>query len=98
MDYLDLTGDYETDFPNISQMLRDLAQSQKRDNQVGQVIDHTFSGITPEVISHGLEKVPTEYTELSKSLHGTIIKTASDSTTITLESNITSQVLRFYVE
>lgn len=97
-DYLDLTGDYEKDFPNIDQMFRDLTQVQKRTNKVGEVIDHTFVGTTPEAITHGLEKTPTEFTELDKSLHGTIRRTAWDSTTITLESEVTSQVLRFYVE
>jgi len=97
-DYLDLSGDYEKDFENITQMFRDLTQDQKRSNMTGQVIEHTFAGTSPEVIEHGLEKTPTEFTELDKSLHGTIIRTAGDSTTITLESDITGQVLSFYLE
>jgi hypothetical protein len=98
MDYLDLTGDYETDFPNIQQMFRDLANVQKRSNKVGQTITHTFSGTAPEVISHSLEKTPTEFSLLDQSLHGTIRRTAWDGTTITLESSVTAQVITFYVE
>ena len=97
-DYLDLTGEYEKDHLNITQMLRDLTQSQKRVNMVGQVITHTFVGISPEVIAHGLEKTPTEFTVLDISLHGTIIRTAADSNSITLESDIDAQVVKFYVE
>lgn len=97
-DFLDLSGDYKDDIENIVQMFTDLTQSQKRINMKGQVLDHTFVGTSPEVITHGLEKTPTEFTILDKSLHGTIIRTAWDSTTITLESSITSQILRFYVE
>lgn len=97
-DYLELTGDYEKDFPNIRQMFRDLTESQKRENDIGETITHTFVGTSPEPITHGLEKTPTEFTELDKSLHGTIRRTAWDDTTITLASDITGQVLLFYVE
>ena len=97
-DYLDLSGDYAKDFENIAQMFTDLTQSQKRTNKVGEVLTHTFAGTSPESITHGLEKTPTEFTILDQSLHGTIIRTAWDDSSITLDSSIASQVLKFYVE
>ena len=97
-DYRDLTGDYEIDYPLLKEMFHSLTTEINIDNQQGQVITHTFTTTAAEVITHDLGKTPVLFTELDKTVAGTIYRSASDADSITLVSSSDSQVLKFYVE
>jgi len=97
-DYRDLTGNYEVDFPILKEMFHSLTNEINIDNQQGEVISHTFTTTSAEVITHRLGKIPTLFTEMDKTEAGTVHRTAWDADGITLVSSDNSQVLKFYVE
>lgn len=98
-DIRDLTGEsYERDFPIIREYLLDLATTQRVDNMEGQVITHTFTTTSAEVIPHKLGRVPINFIVLDTNTAATVHRTASTNASISLVSSSSSLVLKFYVE
>jgi hypothetical protein len=97
-DFKDLTGDYEKDWPKIRDMFLSLTNEADVDNRVGQVIEHTFTTTSAEEISHDLNKTPTLWEILDTTVAGTVYRDSWSSTSISLVSSNSSQVVKIYVE
>lgn len=82
----------------MREYLEDLVTNTKISDLEGQVITHSFSGVTAEVITHKLGRVPTNWTSLDMNVAATVHRTAFTATGITLVSSDATLVLKFYVE
>ena len=98
-DVRDLKGDdYTKDFAVLREFLSDLSNTLRVDSLEGEVITHTFTTTSAEVITHKLGRTPTSWVILDSSVAATVHRTAWGTSSISLVSSSSSLVLKFYVE
>lgn len=94
-----LSGDYKEDMASLMEFFNNLQTSINFDNLDGQEISSTTPLATISlVVKHKLDRIPTRFIVTAQDKAGSVIMTAADVKTVTIEGSVDSMAVTFFLQ